>query len=181
MNKTSQPKTSPIEQSVMDQIQSGQVHMHRRTYYIALTALSTVVVALLAFASSYFMSIATLWLRIDAASGQAYGAKRNLASMIEAYPWWSLALGLLALGLIVYLVRRVGNLYKVRLLYLIPLIVILFAVIGLALSYSPLPDMFDRQGTNIVQDNQSQSQNQNQGANSNSSPNSSAGGYRRGQ
>ncbi len=181
MSKVSQPKTSAIEQSVMDQIQRGQVHMHRRTYYITLTALGTIVVALLALATSYFMSIATLWLRIDAAAGQAYGAKRNLASVIEAYPWWSLVLGLLTLGLIIYLVRRVGNLYKVRLLYLIPLIIILFTVTGLALSYSPLPDIFDHQGTNITQGSQNQGQKQNQGANTNSNSNSSPGGYHRGQ
>ncbi len=178
MSKANQPTTSAIEQGVMDQIQSGRVHMHQRTYYIALAALGSVVAALLAFASSYFMSIATLWLRIDAATGEAYGAKRNLASMIEAYPWWSLILGLLSLGLLICMIRKVGNLYKVRLLYLIPAIILLFAIIGLALSYSPIPDMFNRQGSTTTQNGQ-----QGPASNSNSKSNSDspAGGYRRGQ
>lgn len=169
MSKTNQPKASVIEKSVMDQINSGQVHMRRRTYYIALATLSAVIVALLAFASSYFMSIATLWMRIDAATGQAYGAKRNLASMVEAYPWWSILLGLLSLGLVIYMVRKLGNLYKVKLIYLIPAIVILFMALGLALSYSPLPDMFDHKGGNMMQNNP------------NYDSGSPMGGYRHGQ
>ncbi len=174
MNKIKQPQTSAIEQGVMDQIQSGQVRMHKRTYYTWLAVLGTATVGLLAIATSYFMSIAILWLRIDAATGQAYGAKRNLASMAEAYPWWSVILGLLLIGLIIYLIRKVGSLYKIRLFVLIPLIVLMFAIFGLALSYTNLPDVMNHQDTNTTQ---GQGKQDSQGNN----PNPTGNGYRRGQ
>ncbi len=176
MSKIDQPKTSAIEQGVMDQIKSGHVRMHKRTYYTWLAVLATATVALLAIATAYFMSIAILWLRIDAATGQAYGAKRNLSSLIEAYPWWSIILGVLLIGLIIYLIRKVGNLYKVPLFVLIPLIILMFAVFGLALSYTNLPDVINHQDANPTQ-NKTQVK---QGSQSNG-PNSTNSGYRRGQ
>lgn len=153
----SQNNLSPIEKTVMSKINSGQIKMHKRSYYVSLGLLAAGMIALLVFATTYFASIASLWLRIDSAPGQAYGAKANLADMVQQFPWWSVMLGALTLVAIVIIIRKFGKLYKIRLLYFVTAMLIFFAVLGIALSYSPLPDMFGGQGARMMNGNNSQS------------------------
>lgn len=151
MNKKSPITPSTIEERVMDKIQSGRVHMRPRAYYVSLSVLGILVVALLGFVSSYFMSVMSLWIRVQAASGPAYGAKRNLDTLMAAFPWWALLLGLLSLIATVYFVRKVGRLYKIRLSYLIPVVVATFLVLGFIFSYGSLPKMFNHQNGTMMQ------------------------------
>lgn len=149
MNKKPQPKTSTIEKNVMQKIHDKKTVMRPRSYYIYLTALSVVAIGLLVFISVYFMSIATFWLRIQSASGPAYGARQNLAALLGSFPWWALLLGILSLAGIIYLVKKTGRMYKIRLLYLIPLVIIISIVIGFVFSYSDLPRMFNGHRQNL--------------------------------
>lgn len=143
MNKKTQPKISPIEESVMSKIKKGEVHIKPQSYYIFLGILSVTSVLLLGFISAYFISVAALWIRIEAAMGPAYGARQNLADIMGLFPWWALLLGVLSLACIIYLIKKVGPLYKIRLIYLVPAIIILFIAVGFILSYSSLPNMLN--------------------------------------
>ncbi len=149
MNKKTQPKISPIEELVMSKIKKGEVHMKPHSYYILLGILSILSVSLLGFIAAYFMSIATLWTRIEVAQGPAYGAKQNLANMLGTFPWWALLLGALSLFCIIYFVKKIGPLYKVRLVYLVPIIIALFVAVGFIFSYSTLPQMFNNHQQNL--------------------------------
>jgi hypothetical protein len=151
MSKNNQPTTSAIEQHVMETIRSGQARMRSRAYYLSLGALGMLVVALLGFITSYFMSVMSLWIRIQTAAGPAYGAKRNLATLVDVFPWWALLLGLGSLVGIIYIVRKFGWLYKIRSIYLIPVLIAAFLALGFAFSYSPLPDMLYPQGGTMMQ------------------------------
>jgi len=142
INKT-QPKISPIEKNVMNKIKKGEAHMKPQSYYLFLGILSLSSILLLGFISAYFMSIATLWMRIQAAQGPAYGAKQNLINIMGTFPWWALFIGAFSLACIIYLIKKVGPLYKIRLIYLIPVIITLFLLVGFLLSYSALPQMFN--------------------------------------
>lgn len=153
MSKNNQPTTSAIEQHVMETIRSGQAHIRSRAYYLSLGALGVLVVTLLGFVTSYFMSVTSLWMRIQTAAGPAYGAKRNLATLVDAFPWWALLLGLVSLVGIIYVIRKFGWLYKIRSIYLVPALIATFLVLGFAFSYSPLPDMFYQQGGTMMQNN----------------------------
>jgi len=70
---------SPIEENVMSRIKTGKAKMHPRIYFSVLSFLSVLTILLLGVVSAYSMSVLTFWLRIQAAQGPAYGAKRNLA------------------------------------------------------------------------------------------------------
>ncbi|MEI6851059.1 MAG: hypothetical protein WCK26_03780 [Candidatus Saccharibacteria bacterium] len=149
MNKKIQPKISPIEKKVMDKIKNGEAHMRPQSYYIFVGLLGVLSVIVLGFISAYFVSVASLWVRIQAAQGPAYGAKQNLFNMMGTFPWWALLLGVLILVCMILLVKKVGIMYKVRLLYLIPSIVFLVVVVGFLFSYSSLPNMFNGHKQNI--------------------------------
>lgn len=149
MNKTFPSKTSTIEEKVMNKIHTNELHMRSRYYYLYISALSVSAIILLIIASTYFVSIATLWLRIRAAEGPAYGARQNLTVLTDTFPWWALLLGLISLAGMIYFVNKAGQMYKLRLLYLIPLVVALIAVIGFMFSYSALPRMFNHHRSNI--------------------------------
>lgn len=141
MNKPNSETTTAIERNVMARIKTGQAKMHPRNYYVVLSALAVLVVGLLGFVTAYFMSVVTLWLRIQSAAGPAYGARRNLSNLVGAFPWWALALGIVSLATIIFFVRKVGRLYKLRLVYLIPAVILVSLLLGFAFSYSTLPDM----------------------------------------
>jgi hypothetical protein len=151
MNKIARPKTSTIEKKVMSQIKSGKAHMRPRSYYFSISALGIFSAIFLVFTAVYFASVSSLWFRIIAADGPAYGAKRNLATLAGTFPWWALLLGLISLFGLINLVKKLGHMYKVRLVYLIPLIAVLFMILGFALSYTDLPGLMNSgHKTNIV-------------------------------
>jgi hypothetical protein len=137
---------SDIEKKVMAKIQDGQVKMRPRLYFSLFSGLSIVAVVLFGFVSSYFVSIVSLWLRIEAAMGPARGARRNLATLIDAFPWWSLILGVVSIAAMVYFVRKVGNLYKIKMVYLIAIVITVSLIFGYMFSYSNIPNTFKKHG-----------------------------------
>jgi len=149
MNKKSLPKVSMIEENVMHQIHDKKTVMRPQSYYLFISVLIVIAAVLLIIVTTYFMSVTTLWFRIQSAAGPAFGAKQNLATLVGSFPWWALSLGLISLVSIIFLVRKTGRMYKIRLLYLVPLIIIISVVVGLIFSYSALPGMFNGHRQNI--------------------------------
>lgn len=143
MNNKVQTKTSVIQQGVMSKIRKGETHMKPQSFFLLIGALGALSIAFLGSIAAYFMSIATLWLRIQASQGPAYGAKQNMISLMGTFPWWALILGALSLACIIYLIKKTGSMYKLRLIYLIPSIISLFLIVGFLLSYSSVPEMFN--------------------------------------
>jgi hypothetical protein len=145
MSKYKKTATSSIESKVMEQIESGRVKMRPHYYYSLVTVLSVFMVAVLAIALSYLLSLTSLWLRIQTASGRAYGARQNLTSLVNNFPWWAVILALVAIAGLIILVKKIGPLYRIRLVHLIPAIIIVAAIIGYSLSYTQLPNVFKKQ------------------------------------
>lgn len=137
------PKTSAIENTVMGKIKSGQTQMRPKSYYVSISALMVAAVVLLSFITVYLTSVVSFWLRIMVADGPAYGAKRNLTASIDAFPWWAIILGATSIVGIIYLVKKYGHLYKIRAVYSVIIFIAFFAIVGFALSYSPLPELFN--------------------------------------
>lgn len=148
MSSKPQHKTSQIEKNVMVKVSSGEAKMKPQSYYLAVGFLGVLTVILLGSISAYAISIATLWLRIEAAQGPAYGARNNLSNLFSLFPWWTLIVGLASLTCMILLVKKIGSLYKIRLVYLILSIVFLLVAIGYLLSFSSLPGMFGGQRYN---------------------------------
>ncbi|MCK9641764.1 MAG: hypothetical protein M0R39_17815 [Prolixibacteraceae bacterium] len=152
MSSKPRQKDSMIEKNVMAKIQAGQVKMHPKYYYLLLSTISVLAILLLGLVTSYFMSVVTLWIRIQNAAGPAYGARRNLSSLVGDFPWWALVLGILSFVAIVYIVRKVGGLYKIRLIYLAPIVIAVSLILGFAFSYSALPNTFKSHSPHAVCD-----------------------------
>jgi len=142
MSKNPRQQDSKIEKNVMAKIRAGQTKMHPKYYYLTLSVVSVLAVLLLSFVVAYFMSIVALWIRIQNAAGPAYGARRNLSSLVGEFPWWALLLGFLSLATIIYFVRKVSDIYKIRLVYLVPIVIIISLLLGFGFSYSALPNTF---------------------------------------
>jgi hypothetical protein len=130
-----------IEAHVMDKINSGEVKVRPKLYFVSLTALSIIALAVISGITAYLISLLTLWLRIQNASGPAYGARRNLTSLVDKFPWWAIILTGLSVLLIAFLVKHIGNLYKIRLRYLIAAILFIAIVLGFGLSYTQFPNL----------------------------------------
>ncbi len=134
--------------SVMDKIQRGEVKMHPRSHYLILGTFGVLAGVMLSLVAAYLMSIMTLWLRIQMASGPAYGARRNLSSLIDQFPWWALILSVLAVIALVFIAHRFGRLYKLRWAYLIAITVLIIGTVGALLSYTHLPYLINGLGPN---------------------------------
>lgn len=143
MSKKSVSKNDPIQKKVMEKISSGQIKMRPKVYYSLVGLLTAAATALLSFVAMYFVSVWSFWLRISLSNGPAFGAKRNLALLLSSFPWWALVLGGFALAGTVYIVKNTGKLYKIKLGYLIFIVVATFLLIGFVLSYSGLPRLMN--------------------------------------
>jgi hypothetical protein len=154
MNKSKTYKSN-LEDAVMAKIKSGNVKMRPHYYYVLMAVLGISFVALIGFVISYFMSVVTLWLRIQAATGPAYGARRNFSLLVGNFPWWALILGLVALAVAVMIVRRISSLYKLRLAYLVSIVISAAILLGVAFSYSSLPNTIKSHRPQAVGQNQS--------------------------
>ncbi|NTW62391.1 hypothetical protein HGB25_03215 [Candidatus Saccharibacteria bacterium] len=144
----SKSKASKIEKNVMGKINKGEIKMKSQIYYLVIGVLSFISVLSLGAISAYAISIATLWVRIELAQGPAYGARSNLSNLFSVFPWWALIVGVLTLSFIVAFVKKLGSVYKVRLVYLVPAILTSLLLLGYLLSFSSLPGMFGDQHRN---------------------------------
>ncbi len=148
MTKPKKSQISSVEDEVMAKITTGQIKMHPRVYYTLVTVLSVAVVAILAVALGYLISLASLWLRIQKAAGPAYGARQNLTTLVDNFPWWAVVLAILAVVVLVMMIKKVGAFYKIKLVYLVMGIIIVAVAVGYGLSYTQLPNTFKRHNQN---------------------------------
>lgn len=108
----SRQATTPIGESVMNQIKSGKVHMKPRAYYILLGAISIGTIILASVSVAYFWSIMFFWARIQTADTMAWGARENLSETIASFPWWALIVSIILLVAAILLVRHQGHMYR---------------------------------------------------------------------
>lgn len=129
-----------LGREVMEKIQKGEISMRPKVYFSVLTGLSILTVLVMSLLLSYLTSIVILWLRVESAAGPAYGARRNLAAAIAAFPWWALlASGVLLSGIVVFL-KRHSNLYRFRWQTLVLLTILAATLIGFFLSNTNVPN-----------------------------------------
>ena len=142
MNKPKKSNQSKIENEVMAKINSGQIKMHSRLYYVSIGALSIVIIGIMSVILSYLFSLLLLWSRIQSTSGRAWGAQRNITTLIDNFPWWAVVLGaILTVGLVL-IVKKLGKVYKVRLAYLVTAIIATALFVGYGLSFTKFPNTF---------------------------------------
>lgn len=130
---------SKIENSVMQNIKKGKTYMKPKWYYSLITFLWVLLISLLGFISIYIFSIISFWMRISIAKGPAYGARQNLSTLINNFPWWITLLSIAVFAVTIYLARKHSSLYKIKLIVVIPATIVILAIAGLLLSYSDLP------------------------------------------
>ena len=138
--KKQSTKQSKLQKTVMQKIITDDIKMRPRAYFIALSTLLGTVSFLLTIVFAYSISVLTLWIRIQNASGPAYGARRNLAILLQKFPWWAVLLAFFAMVLVAITVKKIGSLYKIRLPYIIAAVTLIAVILGFALSYSRLPN-----------------------------------------
>lgn len=126
--------TKAISEAVMTTITSGNVRMKPRLFFIVQGLVWAATVALMALSASYLISIMTLWLRIQTAITNAYGARMRLADMISTFPWWALAGVGVALAAAIGLAYSQGRMYKHKMRTVALFVVALAFVLGLILS-----------------------------------------------
>jgi phosphoglycerol transferase MdoB-like AlkP superfamily enzyme len=147
---TNKKPISPIEDSVMSRIRSGEVRMHPKIYFVVLGVIGTLSVVFAGLVNAYFMSVISLWMRLQIAQGQAYGLRRNLEAVLGSFPWIALIFAILSIAIAVYIIRKAGWIYKISLAKLIWIAVVLSLLVGFALSYSSLPNALNRRNAACV-------------------------------
>lgn len=126
--------SSSVSDAVMQQIRAGSVQMKPRSYYVTVGLVTGAVVVLAGIAVSYLMSIIFLWLRIQSAEGMAWGARARLGDAIATFPWWTVLGAAVLTALAVWLIRRQGRLYRLRVTTVALALVFGALLIGFSLS-----------------------------------------------
>lgn len=151
MNKKITKNSKDIEEKVMSQISSGKVHMQSRSYYIVMSIVGIAAIIGAAMSAAYFISVVSLFIRLQVAQGPAYGIQRTLDSLLSDFPWVAVLLGLLSIMAVILMILKSGKMYKIRLAYLVPVVIVLTLTLGFALSYSSLPNFGNRGQNNEIQ------------------------------
>ena len=150
MNKKTSKNITRIEDKVMSQIGGGKVHMQSKARHIALGIAGVAAIVFAAILAAYSISVASLSIRLQIVQGPAYGIQRNLDSLLSDFPWMVVLLGILSVAAVIFMIAKSGKMYKIRLAYLVPIVIAVILAIGFALSYSALPDFGNRgQNTNM--------------------------------
>ena len=129
------PIDTPISDTVMERIRSGDVSMRSRTYFGLLTVLSVLAVLFAGAVLAYAASILFWWLRVQTADTMAWGARANLQEATGSFPWLALLGAGAVFGLLVWLVRKQGHLYRHRTRSVAAIIAVIALLLGLGLSY----------------------------------------------
>jgi len=144
MSKKSLQENNEIENKVMSKIKGEHLHMQSKAHFVILGIVSIIAIILAVILATYFISVLSLFIRLQIAQGPAYGVQRNLAYLLQTFPWQALLLGLLFIAAAIYLIIKSGKMYKIRLRYLVPTIIIAIFSIGLLLSFSSLQNLGNR-------------------------------------
>lgn len=123
-----------ISDSVMRQIKQGNVAMRPRLYFAALGIVSIFGIVLLGLITSYLASILFFWIRIQTADTMAWGARANLQEIMNSFPWWAVLLMVIIFGLMVWLIRHQGAMYKYKLSTIVVFVVLVSVISGIILS-----------------------------------------------
>lgn len=146
MTKKQNKKNSQIESTIMNKINSGEIKMRSHWYFGILGLLSVLIVALLGVVAIYASSIITLWLRVIAIDGPAFGAKNRIGELLLSFPWWSILLITISVITLVSIINKFNHLYKIKLIYLLPFALILVIIFGYVTSYTKLPNIINVKG-----------------------------------
>lgn len=130
MNKVKNIDKNAISDNVMRKIKHGDIRMKPRAYFMILSSLVLFASAVTGLALSYIFSVLFFWIRIETSSNMAYGARRNLADVVSAFPWWIILVGATLVAIIIILIRKYRNLYRYRLSFVIVLIIFLSLATG---------------------------------------------------
>ncbi|NCU38567.1 hypothetical protein EOL96_05945 [Candidatus Saccharibacteria bacterium] len=123
-----------ISESVMEQIKRGDVGMRSRRFFTILTILSVATIVSMSIATAYLVNIISFWWRIQTAETMAWGARANLRTAIEDFPWWALVLALGMLAAAVWLLKRQGILYRYKTWMIAVAFIVISVVIGMVVS-----------------------------------------------
>jgi hypothetical protein len=135
-----------LETNIMNKIMKDEVKIKPKIYFVLISALSVLSVMVLSLLAAYSISILSLWVRIQNATGPAYGARRNLTALVDKFPWWAILFSIISLVIVIFVLKKFGSLYKVKVVYLISAVLFIAMVIGFALSYSQFPNIIKGSG-----------------------------------
>ncbi|MEI6228447.1 MAG: hypothetical protein WCP11_00240 [Candidatus Saccharibacteria bacterium] len=151
MNKKTAKKSTHIEEKVMSQIGGGKVHMQSRSYYIVMSIVGIAAIIGAVMSAAYFISVASLFIRLQIAQGPAYGVQRTLDSLLSDFPWLAVLLGVSSIVAVILMITKSGKMYKIRLAYLVPIVIAVILTLGFAFSYSSLPNFGNRGQNSEIQ------------------------------
>jgi len=114
-----------ITKNILDQIKSGQVKMHSRTYFFLRTFLSVVLVMLVAFMAWFFFSLVLFSLQRHGAFYVPLFGLMGIKAFFLSFPWLVFGLGVV---LFILLDKLMGN-YSVA--YRRPALYTLLGVMGI--------------------------------------------------
>lgn len=141
-------KQPDMSAKVMQEIESQHIKMRPRWHFFLLGTSSVLGIVGLSGLSAYLINIITLSIRIQSVDRPMYGARQHLIDLLAHFPWWALIVAILAIISLVWLLRQNSRLYRVRIGWIIALVLSASIVAGLLISISPLGQLHNDQNQN---------------------------------
>ena len=141
-------KQPDIASKVMQEIESDKIAIRPRWHFLLVGLASILGILTLSGVAVYLINIITLTIRIQLINRPMFGARQRLGDLLAGFPWWMVVVAALAMGGLVWLLRHNSRLYRVRLGWIIALVLTASIVLGLLVSASPLNRFHSGPGQN---------------------------------
>lgn len=129
---------TPLQQEVLKRIQSGDVRMKPRIYFVLLTVLTAVATVAAGLVISYLVSIMMFIIRIQTAHTPALGARANLSETLANFPWWAVIMAVVLVTVALWLMRTYGRMYRHKMSTVLVVLVASSVILGVSMSYAGL-------------------------------------------
>lgn len=136
MTKQNQP--SPLQQDVMDRINSGSVRMKPRIYFSILWLAGIVATITAGLSVAYLISVLSYIARIQTATTPAYGARQNLSTALAEFPWLAVFVLILSGLTSIWLMRRYSRAYRHSISKVVLIFLAISCILGIGLSYTDI-------------------------------------------
>jgi hypothetical protein len=139
-----------IAVSIMEQVGTGKIHIRPKWHFTLTAFIGILGISAATIITTYFINLMLLSIRINSTTRPMYGARQNLIELSQNFPWWALMITPVCIGLIIWLTKKLGIFYQVKMRYLV---MALFALILLlSLLFTSITHNQRHLGTKIYSD-----------------------------
>ena len=134
-----------LKKNILDKIESGEIKMHPKTYFVLKIVMLIVVALLVLLTSSFLLSFIFYSIRVSGRFFLLGFGWRGLGVFFLTFPWWILFIDIVFVLALEWLLKRFQFGYRNPIIYTLGGILLLTLLAAFGIEYSPLHAVLTQQ------------------------------------